>query len=142
VTLSDHDAAFLDQQHTAAMITIGGDGLPKAARVAVARVDGKLWSSGTEDRVRTGRLRRDPRCVLYVHDTGPGWVALETTVTILDGPAVPQQSVRLFRQMQGQPVGPLSWFGDRLDEDAFVRRMIDERRVIYEFDVQRAYGMH
>jgi hypothetical protein len=142
VTLSDHDAEFLDRQHSAAMITIGGDGLPKVVRVAVVRIDGKLWSSGTEDRVRTRRLRRDPRCVLYVYDAGAGWVAMETTVTILDGPDVPQQSVRMFRHLQGKPEGPLSWFGDQLDEQAFVQRMIDERRVIYEFAIDRSYGMH
>ena len=43
--------------------------------------------------------------------------------------------------MQGKRTGPLSWFGAELDEDAFLRRMIEERRLIYCFDVQRAYGL-
>jgi hypothetical protein len=55
---------------------------------------------------------------------------------------VPRQSVRLFRAMQGKPDGPLSWFGGELAEDVFVQRMVDEGRIIYEFDVHHAYGMH
>ena len=56
--------------------------------------------SGTADRVRTGRLRRDPRCTLYVHDPGYAWLALETTVTILDGSDTQELNLRLFRVMQ------------------------------------------
>jgi PPOX class probable F420-dependent enzyme len=139
--LSDADVEFLERQRSAAMITIGPGGMPKVVRVGVARVGDKLWSSGTEDRVRTRRLRRDPRCVLYVHDATYGWLALETTVTILDGPDVPQQSIELFRVMQGKPDGPLSWFGGEYDEAGFRQRMVDERRVIYQFEVKKSYGM-
>jgi hypothetical protein len=124
------------------MITVGRDGLAKVVRVGVALVDGKLWSSGTRDRVRTKRLRRDPRCTLFVHDNGFGWVALETTVGILDGPDAPDQSLRLFRVMQGRPTGPLSWFGRELTDEEFVRAMVDEQRLIYEFEIQHAYGLH
>jgi hypothetical protein len=141
-SLSEDDVRFLEQHHSAAMITVAGDGEPKVARVGVVLVDGKLWVSGTKDRVRTRRLRHDPRCVLYVHDTGYGWLAMETTATILDGPDVPAQSVRLFRLMQAKPEGPLSWFGSELDEPAFLQQMIDEGRVIYEFDVHKSYGLH
>jgi Pyridoxamine 5'-phosphate oxidase len=142
MALSSDDEAYLQRQHSAGMVTIGADGLPKVARVAVVLVDGRLWSSATEDRVRTRRLRSDPRCVLYVHDATAGWLALETTVTILKGPEVPQQSVRMFRLMQAKPEGPLSWFGGELDEAAFEAQMVAERRIIYEFDVHRTYGMH
>jgi hypothetical protein len=141
MALSLEDAAFLERQHRAAMVTVGDDGFPKLARVAVALVDGKLWSSGTQDRVRTGRLRRDPRCTLFVFDEGFSWLGLETRVTILEGPAVPEQSVQLFRFMQDRPSGPLSWFGGDVDEDAFRHTMIDEGRIIYEFVVVRSYGM-
>ena len=141
MALTPDDVSFLDQRHSAAMVTIAADGMPKVVRVGVARIDGHVWSSGTEDRVRTRRLRHDPRCVLYVHDATAGWLALETTVTILDGPEVPQQSVRLFRVMQGKPEGPLRWFGAELDEVAFEAQMVDERRIIYQFEIQRSYGM-
>src|SRR5207237_9746666 len=99
------------------MITLAKDGTPKVARVGLALVDGRLWSSGTSDRVRTRRLRRDPRCTLFVQGPTFPWLALETTVTILDGPDAPEQSVRLFCEMQGKPSGPLSWFGGELTEE-------------------------
>jgi hypothetical protein len=139
--LSDEDIAFLDQHRSAAMITIGADGMPKPARVGVALVDGKLWSSGTRDRVRTRRLRRDPRCTLFVFETAFAWLALETTVTILDGADASAQNVRLFRLMQSKPTGPLGWFGVELEEADFVRTTQEEGRLIYEFDVQRTYGL-
>ena len=140
--LTEHDIEFLDNHRSAAMITVATDGTAKVARVGLALVDGKLWSSGTQDRVRTRRLRRDPRCTLYVIDPGFAWMALETTVTILEGPDAPQLHVKLFRIMQDRPSGPLQWFGGELDEDAFVKAMVDEQRVIYEFDVHRSYGMY
>jgi PPOX class probable F420-dependent enzyme len=124
------------------MITVGRDGTPKVSRVGVALVDGKLWSSGTADRVRTRRLRRDPRCTLYVYDPGYAWLALETTATILDGPDAAELNLRLFRVMQDQPTGALSWFGGELSEEDFLRAMVDEGRLIYEFEVHHTYGMH
>jgi hypothetical protein len=121
---------------------VGRDGTPKVSRVGVALVDGKLWSSGTADRVRTRRLRRDPRCTLYVYDPGYAWLALETTATILDGPDAAELNLRLFRVMQDQPTGALSWFGGELSEEDFLRAMGDEGRLIYEFEVHHTYGMH
>ena len=128
------------RQHSAAMITIGEGGWPKPVRVGIALVDGKLWSSGTQDRVRTRRLRRDPRCTLFVFDQAFRWLAVEATVTILEGPEAAAQNLQLFRVMQDRPGGPLSWFGGELDEGAFLQAMADEHRLIYEFDVHRSYG--
>lgn len=141
MALSADDVGFLENNHSAAMVTVGDDGLPKIARVAVVLIDDRLWSSGTEDRVRTRRLRRNPSCTLYVHGEGWSWVALETTVTILDGPEAPAQNLRLFRSMQDRPSGPLNWFGAELEEEDFLSKMLDERRLIYEFETQRSYGM-
>lgn len=140
--LSADDLAFLGRNHSAAMITQGADGMAKATRVGIALVDGKVWSSGTEDRVRTRRLRRDPRCTFFVFDSSFSWLTLEGEVRIIDGPQVPELSVRLFREMQGRPTGRLSWFGQELDDDALRQAMIDENRLIYELDIQRAYGTH
>jgi len=141
MSLSDDDIAFLEAHHAAAMVTIGSGGMPKVARVGVALVDGKLWSSGTQDRVRTARLRKDPRCTLYVYDPGFAWLALETTVSILEGPDAAAQSLRLFRVMQGRASGPLTWSGEQLDEEEFLQAMVDEGRLIYEFDVHHTYGL-
>jgi hypothetical protein len=133
MALSDADLTFLADNHSAAMITVTADGTAKTARVGVGLVYGKLWSSGTQDRVRTRRLRRDPRCTLFVFSPGFAWRSFETTVSILDGPDAPAQNLRLFREMQGRPSGSLSWFGGEIDEEAFLRAMVEERRLIYEF---------
>lgn len=138
--LSDKEVAFLEKNRTAAMITVDAAGVAKTARVGVALVDGKLWSSGTRDRLRTKRLRRDPRCTLFVFTSGYAWLSVESTVTILEGPDAPDLNVRLFRVMQSRPEGPLSWFGGDLDEAAFRDRMVEEGRLVYQFEVQRTYG--
>jgi pyridoxamine 5'-phosphate oxidase-like protein len=145
MSLTPDDLEFLKDHHSAAMITVAADGMAKVARVGVALVDGKLWSSGTRDRVRTKRLRGNPQCTLFVFDTAPpgfGWLALETTVAVLDGPDVPAHSVRLFREMQVRPTGPLSWFAGELTGTQFLQAMVDEGRLIYEFEVHRSYGLH
>lgn len=141
MSLTESQKTFLANNNAAAMITIAEDGMPKAVRVGVALVDGKLWSSGTQDRVRTNRLRRDPRCTLFVFDKQYSFLTLETMVTILDGPDAPDLNLRLMRQMQNKPTGPLNWFGQVLDTDAFLQTMVDQQRLVYEFDILRAYGM-
>jgi hypothetical protein len=140
--LTDAELVFLSAHHSAAMVTVNPDGIAKVARVGVAIIDGKLWSSGTDDRVRTKRLRRDPRCTLYVHDAAFAFMALETTVTILDGPDAAANNLMLFRQMQGKATGPLSWFGGELSEEEFLAQMEAEKRLIYEFEPHHTYGLH
>jgi PPOX class probable F420-dependent enzyme len=132
---------FLQKHHSAAMITIGRDGTPKAVRVGVALVDGKIWSSGTTDRVRTRTLRRDPRSTLFVFDERHAFLTIEATVTLLEGQDAPAANLRLFRVMQNRASGPLLWYGQELDEDAFLHRMAEEGRLVYEFAPTRAYGL-
>ena len=142
MNLTESELKFLSANHSAAMITVTPDGVAKVARVGVALIDGQLWSSGTQSRVRTRRLREDPKCTLYVHDNSFGFLALESTVTILDGPDAPERNLRLFRQMQGRPTGPLSWFGGEFEEPDFLAQMKAEERLIYHFEPQRTYGLH
>jgi PPOX class probable F420-dependent enzyme len=133
MSLSEQDREFLARNRAAVMVTLKADGTPHVARVGVGLVDDKLWSSGTQDRVRTSHLRRDPRCTLFVFDPGHAyrWLGLETTVTILDGPDAPQLNLALYRALAGEPD----------DVDEYLRAMVTERRLIYEFDVTRSYGM-
>jgi PPOX class probable F420-dependent enzyme len=139
--LNDTQREFLQDHHAAAMITIARDGTPKAVRVGVALVGERLRSSGTAGRVRTERLRRDPRCTLFVFDKAYAFLTIESTVTIHDGADTPQLNVELFRVMQGRPAGPLNWYGEELEEDAFLARMVEENRLVYEFTPTRAYGL-
>ncbi|HEX6286336.1 MAG TPA: pyridoxamine 5'-phosphate oxidase family protein [Acidimicrobiia bacterium] len=132
---------FIEMNPSAAMITIGEDGFAKAVRVGIAVIDGEVWSSGTAERVRTDRLREDPRCTLFVF--GPGYEALtlEGHISLIEGSEAVDESVQLFRQMQDRPQGSLSWYGEELDEDRFRQTMVDQQRLIYVLDVMRAYGV-
>lgn len=138
--LTEKHREFLHGHHAAAMITIARDGMPKAVRVGVALVNDRIWSSGTADRVRTRRLRRDPRCTLFVFEQRYSFLTIESTATILDGPDAPRQNLELFRIMQHRPTGPLMWYGEELDEEAFLSRMSAERRLVYELTPTAAYG--
>jgi hypothetical protein len=122
------------------MITVSSAGVAKPSRVSVALVEGKLWSSGTQNRVRTARLRHDPKCTLFLFDAESAWRGLETTVTILDGPDAPELNLRLFREMLGTPTGSISWFGRDFSDDEFIQAMVDQERLVYEFEVLRSYG--
>ena len=139
--ISSAQLEFLASTASAAMITVGDDGSSKAVRVGIALVDGKLWSSGTQDRVRTARLRLDPHCSLFVFDAAYRWLTLETSVSLLEGADVPELSVRMFRQMQKRPEGPLNWFGKELSPQDFIATMRAEQRLIYEFEINHAYGL-
>ena len=118
----------MEEHASAAMVTVAQDGTPRVARVGIALVDGKLWSSGTQDRVRTKRLRRDPRCTLFVFEAGWKWLTLDTTVRILEGDDAPELSLRLVRTMQKKPTGPLGWLTGDLSEEEFLAAMVEEKR--------------
>jgi PPOX class probable F420-dependent enzyme len=136
----------MEQHHRAAMVTLRADGSPHAVRVGVALVDGKVWSSGTRARARTRHLRRDPRSTLFVFDQEWRWLALDSSVTILDGPDVPELSLRLFQTMQreldpGPAPGKVLWEGTERDPEEFRRIMVEEQRLIYQFEVIRTHGL-
>jgi PPOX class probable F420-dependent enzyme len=129
--MDDRVREFLEKNHRAVMVTLRRDGTPHAARVGVGLVDGKLWSSGTKDRVRTGHLRRNNYsllCVLADYQ----WLAIEARVKILDGPEAVEQNLALYRVLAGEP--------DDLDE--YRAAMVAERRLIYEFGIERTYGTY
>lgn len=123
---------FLENHHGAIQATTRKDGSPHVARIGVGLVDGKLWSSATQDRVRTGHLRRDPRSSLLVLGTDAWhWLGLDCRVTILDGEDAPQLNLALYRVLAGEPD----------DVEGYLEAMVAEKRVIYEFEVLHHYGM-
>ena len=137
--------AFLQDNRSAAMTTLRRDGTAHTVRVGVALVDSKLWSSSTQTRVRTKHLRRVPRSTLFIFDSEWRWLTLECTVNILDGPDAPRLNLQFMKVMQegmpGEP-GTINWFGRQLTEEQFLETMVQEQRLIYEFDIIRSYGMY
>src|SRR5438034_5511196 len=129
--------AFLEKHHSAAMTTLRADGTPHVARVGVALVDGKMWSSGTQIRIRTKHLRRDPRSTLFVFDAEFRWLGLESRVTILDGPDAPELNLRLFQVMQqgmGVPDGQIMCVVRMVGEEESLQRMVEVQRVMSDFE--------
>lgn len=129
--MEDKVKRFLEKHHDAVQTTSKKDGTPHVARIGIGLVDGKLWSSATQDRIRTKHLRRDPRSTLMVMgDNRYEWMGLETRVTILEGPDAPELNLKLYRVLAGEP--------DDLDE--YLEAMVAEKRLIFEFEPLRAYG--
>lgn len=141
VSLTPGEFQFVADHRAAAMITVDAKGIPKPVRISYQVMDGKIWSSGTQDRVRTRRLRQDPRSTLFIWDEVFDFLTLHTTVTILDGPDAADLNLRYFRQLQSKPEGPLSWFGQgEFDDDGFRDQMAAAGRLIYEFEPLSAFG--
>ncbi len=141
MALTTLQSAFIDEHVAAAMITINPVGLPKPVRIAYQVVDGKIWSSGTQSRVRTRHLRADPRATLFIWDEGFHFLTVHTDVTIHDGEEAIEMNLRYFRQIQGKPDGPIAWMGDGEYDDAEFRELlIADQRLIYEFTPTSAFG--
>ena len=68
--LSEQQRAFLEANHRAVMATVDSRGRPHAVPVLCALVDGQLWSSGTDLRVRTRYLAARPYASLTVLGKG------------------------------------------------------------------------
>ena len=102
--LNPQAQAFINTNRSAAMVTLRADGTPHAVRIGVALVDGRLWSSSTQNRVRTRHLRRDPRSTLFIFDSTFRWLSLECAVTILDGDYVTESRLLLASEV---------WRGDQ-----------------------------
>ena len=70
--LDDDARRFIAAHPHAAIVTVGADGRPKVVKIEVALLDGRLTSAGHADKVRSRRLRTDPRCTLYFADDEHG----------------------------------------------------------------------
>jgi len=139
--LTPEQLAFIESKPAVAMITVGEDGYAKPVRIGIAMLDGGLVSTATEDRTRTPRLQSDPRCTLYFSDAHFKYLSVETTVTIVDGDEGIDGTVRLVRHWQSAPEGPVTWYGETLEPGGFRQRMVDEGRVLFRFEVTKAYGL-
>ena len=143
--VSAHTRQFLQCHHAAAMLTVGTDGRPKAAKIEPALVDDRLLSVGHRHKVRTRRLRRDPRATLFYDAAGPTWLAVETTVEILDTTTTPADIIDFMRVLQRRRVGPLRWTDEHgadveLDERKFADAMVAEGCLLYHFRIDKTYG--
>jgi len=131
VEITEHMATFLRANHAAIMVTVRADGTAHVARVSAGMVDGEIWSSGNQARVRTKHLRTNPHATLcFFSSRDRLWLGIEAMVTIHDGPDAPQKALALQRAIGREPE----------DVDAFLQNMAAQQRIIYEFEPLRVYG--
>ncbi len=137
--------SFVTANPDAAMITLGRDGTPHAARVELGVVDGRIRSSGTPGLVRAANIRRDPRCTLFVFGEAPRWLAITAIARVLDGP---DHCIALVSARHGSaaPAGSVLAHddkvgGDRLYSLAEYREHVVSRGLfVFDFDVLGTYG--
>ena len=126
------------------MTTLRADGTPHTVRVGCVLIGDVLWSSGTRERLRTRHLRRDPRAALMVFDSEGAYLTVESRVRLLEGDDVPGLSQRLFRAMQhledAPEDAPLAFAGQTMTPEQFRQFIVDDHRLIYEFEPTRVYG--
>jgi PPOX class probable F420-dependent enzyme len=144
--LTEAQREFLRNNHSAVMATLDASGWPHVVPVGCALIDGQLWSSGRQGRVRTRHLRDRPHATLTVlplrtpqhpghrPHRAPGhrgeWVSVFGSVTIrADDPV--EDNLRLYCQIMGGPP-------ERPDEYADV--MLREKRLVYVLAPLRSYG--
>ena len=91
ITMTDDEiAAFLQQQRTASMATIGPTGTPHLVAMWFALLDGQIWFETKAKSQKAVNLRRDPRVTVsledgYTYDTLRG-VAIDGTAEVVDDP--------------------------------------------------------
>jgi PPOX class probable F420-dependent enzyme len=144
VELTSAQRDFLSKHRAAAMTTLRADGTPHTVRVGCVLIGDVLWSSGTQERLRTRNLRRDPRANLFVFDSRGGFVTVESRVRLLEGDDVPELSQRMFRAMQdledAPSDAPLAFGSRTMTPEEFREFIVENHRLIYEFEPVRLYG--
>jgi PPOX class probable F420-dependent enzyme len=119
--LSTQQHAFLEGNHSTVMATVDDRGRPHAVPVLCALVDGQLWSSGTEGRVRTRYLAARPYASLTVLGRGfwGEWLTVSGPVETRRGRRF-EDNLRLYRAATGR---------DPDDLEEYRAAMVAERRL-------------
>ena len=129
--LSQCRRAFLEANHSAIMATVHDRGRPHAVPVLCALVDGRLWSSGTDLRVRTRYLAARPFAGLTVLGKGFGgeWLTVSGPVETRREHRV-EDNLRLYRSATGR---------DPNDLEEYRAAMVAERRLVYVLTPERVF---
>jgi PPOX class probable F420-dependent enzyme len=129
--LSEQHRAFLAANHSAVMATVDDRGRPHAVPALCALIDGRLWSSGTDLRVRTRYLEARPYASLTVLGKGffGEWLSVSGPVEIRRDRRV-EDNLRLYRAVTGR---------DPDDLEEYRAAMVAERRLVYVLTPERVY---
>jgi PPOX class probable F420-dependent enzyme len=123
--------AFLRDNHQAVLSTSRADGRPQLSPVT-ATVDGagRVIISTRETAMKVRNLRRDPRVSMaaFTDRFYGDWVQVEGTAEIVSLPAALELLVDYYRRAAGE----------HPDWDEYRAAMIEQRRVIVRFAIERA----
>jgi PPOX class probable F420-dependent enzyme len=125
---------FITDNHRGVLATFRRDGRVQQSPVSAGVDDeGRVIISVTEDRAKARNARRDPRVSLCVFtDTFyGGWVQVEGTAQFADGPDRIDALVDYYRRLSGE----------HPDWDAYRAAMVQDRRVLLRFEIERASGL-
>ena len=120
------------------LVTHRRDGRAQLSNIAFVVTEGDvIHISITADRAKTKNLARDPRCELYLgrEDFG-GYAVLDATCALMPVAADPNDAtvdalVAYYAALRG----------DHPDWEEYRRAMVNDRRLIAQLTVERAYGM-
>ncbi|MGH8874010.1 MAG: PPOX class F420-dependent oxidoreductase [Acidimicrobiia bacterium] len=133
----DQALDFLAAHSRGVLATIKRDGRPQLSNVTYLCRGDLVRVSVTDDRAKTRNLRRDPRASLHV-TTDRFWPYLVAEGTAEVGERSSEQGDPVGRELAEvyeQIAGP------HPDWDEFYRAMVEERRAVLSFRVERAYGI-
>jgi PPOX class probable F420-dependent enzyme len=122
---------FLRTNHQGVLSTFRADGRPQLSPVTVTvDADGRAIISTRETAVKVHNARRDPRVSLVgLNDRFYGdWVQVEGTAEIVSLPDALDLLVDYYRRAAGE----------HPDWDEYRAAMIEQRRVILRFAIERA----
>ena len=127
----DEARTFLRDNHQAVLATFRRDGRPQLSPVGAGIDDeGRVEISSRETAMKVKNLRRDPRISLCL--LGPTWYGrwgqVEGTAEIVDQPEALDLLVGYYRRIAGE----------HPDWDEYRQAMIDEKRVLVRFRIDRA----
>jgi PPOX class probable F420-dependent enzyme len=127
----DEARAFLRTNHGGVLATFRRDGRPQLSPVTVGVDDaGRVEISSRETAIKVKNLRRDPRISMCLLNPGfyGDWGQVEGTAEIVDQPEALDLLVGYYRRIAGE----------HPDWDEYRQAMIDQKRVLVRFVIDRA----
>jgi PPOX class probable F420-dependent enzyme len=122
---------FLRDNHRVVMSTIRMDGRPQLSPVTAAvDAEGRVIVSSRETAIKVKNLRRDPRISLCLLNDGffGDWGQVEGTAEVVSLPDALELLVDYYRRCSGE----------HPDWDDYRRAMVEDRRVLVRFGIERA----
>jgi len=129
----DQARDFLREHHRAVLTTMRSDGRPQLSPVAAGvDAEGRVIVSTPETTAKARNLRRDPRVALCAFTDGfyGRWAQVEGTAEVVERPEAVELLVDYYRLVSGE----------HPDWDDYQRVVVEDRRVLIRFEIERASG--